>query len=379
MQWNSISRSLLIITVSVGFLSFLIIFVLITNSPTLQPPVIPEAIIPQELTESQKEIPKPQPKETNVQPSSYTSSTQFVLLAFDGSRSLSMWRDTLAFADSLSALTQYPVRFTYFISGVYLVSADNKQKYTSPGGKQGASLIGFGTTEDEVLRRMKLIYDAQTRGHEIASHANGHFNGAPWSYEDWQAEFEQFHTIISDPIAYNNFTTSTPWIDVGQVSGFRAPNLGVNKEMFALLPQFGFTYDTSITSTRMDALPSKNAQGLWQFYLPMISRGNGKRVLAMDYNFFVAHTDAKDLVSRTDPRWQELHDDMLTAYRAYFKHNYNGNRAPVYIGHHFSLWNSDVYYEVFKDFAREVCVQPDVACVTYRELVSYLNTQQVTQ
>lgn len=379
MQWNSISRTLLIATVGVGLISSLIIFVLITQVPTPLPPSIPEVTIPPEIILPPKETTQLPPRQPVTHPSTYTSSTQFVLLAFDGSRSLSMWRDTLSFADTLSASTPYPVRFTYFISGVYLISGNNKQQYTSPGGKQGASLIGFGTTQDEVLRRMKLIYEAQTRGHEIASHANGHFNGAPWSYEDWKSEFEQFNSITQDPVTYNNFTTSTPWIDVSKVTGFRAPNLGVNKEMFTLLPQFGFTYDTSITSSRMDAPPTKNAQGLWQFYLPMISRGNGKRVLAMDYNFFVAHTDAQDLVSRTDPRWQELHDDMLNAYRAYFKHNYQGNRAPVYIGHHFSLWNSDVYYEVFKDFAREVCVQPDVACVTYSDLVAHLNSTEAAQ
>lgn len=374
MQIHRVSTILIYSSAFISLLATIFLFVILFNQE--KPPLPPYEMV--------DEIPEPPVVEKppavfippTTPPTSYSSSTQFVLLAFDGSRSLSMWRDTMQFAETLSASTPYPVRFTYFISGVYLISSANKEKYTSPPEKSGASLIGFGTTEKEVLTRMQLIHEAQQKGHEIASHANGHFNGAPWNYEEWKSEFEQFQTIVNDPVAYNSFSTSTPWIDVSRITGFRAPNLGVNKDMFDLLPTFGFTYDTSITSSRMDAQPKKNAQGLWQFYLPSISRGNGSRVLAMDYNFFVAHTGGQELLTRTDPRWQEYHDDMLGAYRNYFNHNYRGNRAPVYIGHHFSLWNSDLYYEVFKDFAREVCVQPDVACVTYEDLVEYLEMSE---
>lgn len=373
MQVHRLSKIIIYSSASLSIVATLLLFVIILNHKNPPPPIhkIAEEVPEQPIVEVRETLPPRVPAST-----SYSSSTQFVLLAFDGSRSLSMWRDTMQFAETLSASTPYPVRFTYFISGVYLISSANKEKYTSPPEKSGASLIGFGTTEKEVLTRMQLIHEAQQKGHEIASHANGHFNGAPWNYEEWKAEFEQFQTIVNDPVAYNNFSTSTPWIDVSKISGFRAPNLGVNKDMFDLLPSFGFTYDTSITSSRMDAQPKKNAQGLWQFYLPSISRGNSSRVLAMDYNFFVAHTGGQELLTRADPRWQEYHDDMLGAYRNYFNHNYQGNRAPVYIGHHFSLWNSDLYYEVFKDFAKEVCVQPDVACVTYADLVDYLEMSE---
>ena len=57
----------------------------------------------------------------------------------------------------------------------------------------------------------------------------------------------------------------------------------------------------------------------------------------------------------------------------YFNNNYYGNRAPVHIGHHFSNWMSGAYYETFFEFAKAVCSKPEVKCVTYQELVQYMN------
>jgi len=55
-----------------------------------------------------------------------------------------------------------------------------------------------------------------------------------------------------------------------------------------------------------------------------------------------------------------------------FKHNYFGNRAPLDIGHHFSQWNGGTYWKALKRFAKTVCHQPEVRCVTYTELMNYL-------
>jgi hypothetical protein len=68
-----------------------------------------------------------------------------------------------------------------------------------------------------------------------------------------------------------------------------------------------------------------------------------------------------------------MYNDTLTSYRNYFKGNFAGTRAPVFIGHHFSRWNDGVYWEVMKTFAREECGKPEVRCVTYRELADYLD------
>lgn len=65
--------------------------------------------------------------------------------------------------------------------------------------------------------------------------------------------------------------------------------------------------------------------------------------------------------------------EMLASYRDYFYANYNGSRAPVNIGHHFSEWNDGVYWQTMKDFAEEVCGLPDVRCVTYTGLADWLD------
>lgn len=352
-----LQRTLLGVALLILLLAGSIWFTVLTRPVTQSIIVQPTLITPTEPVK-----PTAQPVAHVIQP--VTSTTpQYVMLAFDGSRSLAMWENTMAFADRLSLKTQFPVRFTYFISGVYYLTNAERTNYTSPHNPPGKSLIGFGTTPEEVAQRKALTLKAQGKGHEIGSHANGHFNGAPWTEAEWYNEFNQFKTFTEG------------WIDPKTITGFRAPNLGTNNAMYDFLPAFGFIYDTSATSAKMDAWPTKNGNNFWQFFLPSISRGNGKRILAMDYNFFVANSGGTDLIKRNDPRWQEFHDEMLTAYRNYFMHNYQGNRAPVYIGHHFSLWNDDLYYEVFKDFASEVCILPNVHCTTYSELVNYLDAR----
>ena len=40
--------------------------------------------------------------------------------------------------------------------------------------------------------------DLYRNGHEIASHAVGHFNGAAWSSADWDKEFRAFGEIVTN-------------------------------------------------------------------------------------------------------------------------------------------------------------------------------------
>ena len=76
----------------------------------------------------------------------------------------------------------------------------------------------------------------------------------------------------------------------------------------------------------------------------------GKRVLSMDYNFFVAQSHG---VVVTDPkRRAEIRDQMVDTYLDYFKANYSGNRAPLHIGHHFLDYGAGIYREALKKFAR---------------------------
>ena len=113
----------------------------------------------------------------------------------------------------------------------------------------------------------------------------------------------------------------------------------------------------------MDFQPKRDRYGIWDFPLASLRAAHG-RVPSMDYNFYF-----KDSKGKPNPSNGALYEQrMLDAYRKYFRNNYNGSRAPIHIGHHFSKWNGGAYWRAMKRFAIEVCGKPDVKCVTYREL-----------
>jgi hypothetical protein len=90
----------------------------------------------------------------------------------------------------------------------------------------------------------------------------------------------------------------------------------------------------------------------------------------MDYNFYVAQTAAKP-----DPAHSAIYEQqMLDTYLRYFQASYEGNRAPIHIGHHFSTWNGGAYWRALQRFAATVCGMPEVKCVTYRELSDFMDS-----
>ena len=298
---------------------------------------------------------------------------QYVVLAFDGSKSLKMWEETRRFAKELTASGK-PLKFTYFINAAYYLGNDHKEDYDAPNAGLGKSQIGFGGTTEEVLARVDQTNLAYKEGNEIANHAAGHYDGTKWSESDWMNEFTQFYELCINFLQHNKTEPSKKspkgWaFDFAkQVTGFRAPQLGHNADMFKSLPEFGITYDTSLTA-KPSYWPQKNAQGIWNFPLSSISvAGTAKKTLSMDYNFYYTQTGGK-----SDAANEAVYEEqMYQSYANYFQQNYNGNRAPINIGHHFSLWNGGAYWKAEQRFASEVCGLPEVKCVTYRELVKFM-------
>ena len=96
----------------------------------------------------------------------------------------------------------------------------------------------------------------------------------------------------------------------------------------------------------------------------------------MDYNEYLVQTNAKDILKKGTTAWNTAFNQILAADENYFNKNYSGNRSPVIIGNHFSLWNDGLYWESMKAFAQKVCGQPDVRCTTFSNLVDYLNKVQ---
>lgn len=302
---------------------------------------------------------------------------QFVLLAFDGSSSIPMWEETRDFARRAKAKGA-PVKFTYFISGVYYVGKANRKKYIEPTRGAGVSAIGWGDDAADLLARYDQTNLAAIEEHEIASHANAHFSGDKWTVKEWSSEFTQFHSIIFDFFNFNGVRPSSRfpngWVfKEDSMTGFRAPQLGVSKGLWDVIRAKGYRYDTSLVA-KANYWPERHVQGgHWNFPLAALTiAGTGKRTLSMDYNFYVADSAAKPNPAQK----ARFKNQMIETYLQYFEGNYNGNRAPVHIGHHFSKWNDGAYWEAMQEFALAVCGRPEVQCVTYRELADFMDSKK---
>jgi hypothetical protein len=159
------------------------------------------------------------------------------------------------------------------------------------------------------------------------------------------------------------------------VIGFRAPLLDRNASMFKALAMGGYQYDASLIDFNKE-WPEKNKDKLWEFPLEIIKFREPKTYsISMDYNFYQTQTGARNTLKKNTPAWTAARNQVEKAYMNYFTSQYLSDRVPVYIANHFNLWNDGVYWEATKDIAREICGKPEVYCVTYREMIEYLNTR----
>ncbi len=306
------------------------------------------------------------------------NAPQFVVMAFDGSYSLTMWKNTLDFAQELKSQGS-PTHFTYFLSGVYFLNYRKAVRYHPPKYPEGTSAIGFADSNIDVEKRVAFVNRAIAEGHEIGSHLNGHFDGSKWKLKDWNVEFSQFDNLIFN-LAENNDVDLSDMdrykikLSKQDLVGFRAPELGKNDDMYKALKEHNYLYDTSGVG-QAEEWPKKTTEGIWEFPLAQINYASStNKILSMDYNFYFKQSKALDVAKKGDEKWQAFYNDTYNSYINYFNANYSGNRAPVYIGSHFSEWNDGAYWEAMKAFAKQVCVRPEVYCVSFRELMQYSNT-----
>lgn len=291
-------------------------------------------------------------------PASAEKVHQFIAMGFDGSKSLIMWQETLDFAKAND------IQFTYFISGPMFITDENAAYYKGPRQARGRSDIGFGGTSEEIAARVAFVRRAYREGHDIASHANGHWKGANWSKAEWLDELGQFHDIMSKVHEINGIpnTNAREWRRIiASIKGFRAPLLSWNENMLSALSDLGYKYDTSRNNFR-DYWPGRNADDIWDFPLVSLPLSSGS-VLSMDYNFYVLHN-----TTGVAPQ-----ASMERAYSAYFTHNYEGSRAPIHIGHHFARWKRGAYWRALQNFAVEHCGKPDVICGSYDQLAKRMD------
>jgi hypothetical protein len=294
---------------------------------------------------------------------------QLVLLAFDGSLNIDMWKETLTFAKNNK------LKLTYFISGVYFLLDNNRHDYIEPTRGAGKSNIGFaGDSKEKLIARVNYVNNAYDAGHTIGSHANGHFDESFWKVPNWELEFKEFNHLIFDVYNQKGFENENSTIPPfhfkpEEIVGFRAPLLSTNSGLYKTLKKNHFSFDTSQTAS-MDYWPEKN-NDLWNFPLAELRIfGSGKQTLSMDYNFYYTQSGGNPDLKNSE----KYRDEMFKTYMGYFHTNYYGNRAPIHIGHHFSKWNGGAYWKAFSDFAKTVCVMPEVKCVNYQALVDFMES-----
>ncbi len=318
---------------------------------------------------------------------------QAITVAFDGSRSIAMWRDSMAFAREIESTTGKTLHFTYFINTPYYL--------TDP--PPNALGVGRGAIPpEEALRRWAYTQMAINEGHEIGSHLVGHYNGSDWSASRWRQEFDMFDEhardrlfqpvlgsngaplfprwSCSDPIATECDPVYPVLDDDGTVLfdaqgrassaaiasgrlvpyvmvGVRAPELGWNNAMLDVMAERGFRYDTSQTGQR--GWPARTRNGLWEFPVQMFPRTRSSRaILGMDYNFYVGHLTGAEVA--------EMYDRVV-------REAYEGSRHPVYFCHHFSRWEGPdgvTYWSALQGAIRAAARRADVIFPSYVELTA---------
>lgn len=287
---------------------------------------------------------------------------QYVIISFDGAHELAQWQRSRNLAARTGA------SFTYFLSCVFLLTREDRSQYLAPGKSAGRSNVGFAQSKDEVRARLGQIWLARSEGHDIASHACGHFDGKDWTKADWLKEFSAFSTILRDAYTINDITGEPEgWRQFAEteIKGFRAPYLSTSKNLYAALGEANFSYDASSVS-RGPAEPA-TINGIARFALPQIPEGpNKRRVIAMDYNMFVRHSGGFEREDKDAAFENRAYDAFKTA----FDGEYKGGRIPLEMGFHFTLMNGGAYWRALERFAGEVCVKADVKCVSYAEYLA---------
>ncbi len=325
---------------------------------------------------------------------------QLICVAFDNCGLIDSWKAIRQFSLDLKS-KGHVLPYTFFISAVKLIADRNRSIYDGPDGrpyrwsdrpKPGQSNIGFGGSVDEIKQRVEQINLATAEGHEIASHAVGHFFAEKlrWNSSEWSTEFWYFEEFLKHVGRNHGFGSEVSLdIDPKQIKGFRAPYLQEASGLNKTLTNYGFGYDTSDIITDSSIWPTRFSNtSIWNFGLPLIDHPLGitptnptGKTIPMDWNWFYfdvenqtipkGQPNSGQLKPETDPMKREQQKQgMLDGYVSYFEScYYNPDRPPMHIGHHFKMYNHGIYWQALQEFIAQTIDKPDVEFVTYTELM----------
>lgn len=316
----------------------------------------------------------PRPHPTRPEKLEPTRPPQFVVASFDGAGEAGLWRYWREVGRRTGA------RFTFFLSGVYLLGEERRILYQPPQHDAGSSAIGFMQRSERASSRRRIgellvqLAAGHREGHEIATHFNGHFcapydgSVGEWNASDWRQELAEFDELLARATSLNQLRPIELGFGPADIVGARTPCLeGKLGVLHRVLREHGFRYDSS-SSALLGTWPTRD-HGVWTFPLPEIPLADSYfKVISMDYNFMANQPRAA-----TRDESSRIEDQTYASYVAAFNESYRGNRAPFAIGNHFARWNHGAYVRALTRFLERVCRLPEVRCVPYVEVADWLD------
>lgn len=317
-------------------------------------------------TGAQPHLPRPERLKRGEKP------PQFVVFSWDGAGEDSQ----KLFSHFRRVARENDATMTYFLSGVYLLPEEKRDLYRPPRHSPGRSDIGFNDQEG-IADTVKQLRLAWLEGNEIGTHFNGHFCGGgggvgEWSVADWKDEIAQAKRFVKTWKTNTGMKDSAPLpFDYDkELIGARTPCLEGQENFMKAARDLGLRYDTSGVN---DQVWPKKEKGLWDLSMQLVPfPGHSFEQLTMDYNFMVNQSGTP----QGDPARREMWgDQMRDGLLQGFERAYEGNRAPLIIGNHFESWNGGTYMRAVEEVIEEVCTKSDVRCVSFRQLVDWLDAQ----
>ncbi|MEU1056562.1 hypothetical protein ABZ397_28925 [Streptomyces sp. NPDC005876] len=317
-------------------------------------------------TGAQPHLPRPERLKPGEKP------PQFVVFSWDGAGEDSQ----KLFSHFRKVAKDNNATMTYFLSGVYLLPEEKRDLYRPPQHPPGHSDIGFND-EQGIADTVEQLRLAWREGNEIGTHFNGHFCGpggvGEWSVEEWKDEIAQAKQFVKTWRTNTGSRTAAPLpFDYDkELIGARTPCLEGRENFTEAAAEMGFRYDSSGVDNQVWP---KQKHGLWDLSMQLVPfPGHSYEQLTMDYNFMVNQSGTS---TQGDPDLHEYWgDQMRDGLLQGFRRAYDGNRAPLIIGNHFESWNGGTYMRAVQEVVEAVCTKDDVRCVSFRQLVDWLDAQ----
>jgi hypothetical protein len=301
----------------------------------------------------------------------------FVVVSFDGVA------DQALLAHWEEVTKKAPAHMSLFLSGVYLLGAENKDAYHGPRHGAGESGINFAPvppgkkTADFLTETVNGLKQAQIDGHELGTHYGGHWCGPSgvdsWNRADWANELNQFDNLMNNLDTNNKLTTPLGTPFVRPSIGSRTPCLEGNLEsLYPVIKARGYRYDASGRRTLTEWPKDKNS--VWQYGFPTVTiEGVSRPMLTVDFSLRENMDPKKDA---DDAKAKDISRRVYEGYKKGFDSLYYGNRAPFEVSNHFVHFTKEAFNQAVEKLLLDVCPMAEVQCVNYRELTDWMDAHK---